>query len=124
MRFVFSAAALAFATWVVPGITLTSQGPENSVLGIVGVAIIFGVVNAIVKPLFKLASAPLLLITLGLFLLVINSLLLWLTSWVAGELQLGWHVDGFMSAFWGALIVSVVSFILNASFTSKSDVHR
>ena len=65
-----------------------------------------------------------LLITLGLFLLVINSLLLWLTSWVAGELQLGWHVDGFMSAFWGALIVSVVSFILNASFTSKSDVHR
>ena len=85
---------------------------------------IHAVVNAIVKPLFKLASAPLLLITLGLFLLVINSLLLWLTSWVAGELQLGWHVDGFMSAFWGALIVSVVSFILNASFTSKSDVHR
>jgi putative membrane protein len=77
-----------------------------------------------VKPLFVFASAPLLLLTLGLFLLVINSLLLWLTSWIADQLNLGWHVDGFWSAFWGALIVSVVSFILNSSFISKSEVNR
>ncbi len=124
MRFLFSAAALAFATWVVPGIHMDSDQPQNNLIVIIGVAIIFGLVNAIVKPLFKFASAPLLLLTLGLFLLVINALLLWLTAWLAEQLHIGWHVDGFGSAFWGALIVSIVSFILNASFTSKSDVNR
>ncbi len=124
MRFLFSAAALAFATWVVPGIRMDSDQPQNNLIVIIGVAIIFGLVNAIVKPLFKFASAPLLLLTLGLFLLVINALLLWLTAWVGEQLHIGWHVDGFWSAFWGALIVSLVSFILNSSFTSKSDVNR
>ncbi len=124
MRFLFSAAALAFATWVLPGISMTASEPQNAFLGILAVAAIFGVVNALVKPLFAFASAPLLLITLGLFLLVINALMLWLTSWVAEQLHLGWHVDGFWSAFWGAMIVSIVSFILNSSFTSKSEVNR
>lgn len=124
MRFLFSAAALALATWLVPGISMKASEPQNAVLGILVVAVIFGVVNAIVKPLFSFASAPLLLITLGLFLLVINALMLWLTSWVADQLNIGWHVDGFWSAFWGALIVSFVSFILNSSFTSKSEVNR
>jgi len=124
MRFLFSAAALAFATWVVPGISMTTQEPQNSFFGILAVAAIFGLVNALIKPLFTFASAPLLLITLGLFLLVINALLLWLTSWLAELLNLGWHVDGFWSAFWGALIVSIVSFILNSSFRSKSEVNR
>ncbi len=124
MRFLFSAAALAFATWVLPGISMTASEPSTAFLGILAVAVIFGVVNALVKPLFAFASAPLLLITLGLFLLVINALMLWLTSWVAGQLHLGWRVDGFWSAFWGALIVSIVSFILNSSFTSRSEVNR
>lgn len=123
-RFLFSAAALAFATWVLPGISITASEPQNVFLGILIVAAIFGVVNALVKPLFAIATAPLLLLTLGLFLLVINALMLWLTSWVADQLQLGWHVDGFWSAFWGALIVSIVSFILNSSFSSKSEVNR
>ncbi|MFT3835183.1 MAG: phage holin family protein [Micropruina sp.] len=124
MRFLFSAAALAFATWVLPGISMTASEPSTAFLGILAVAIIFGVVNALVKPLFAFASAPLLLLTLGLFLLVINALMLWLTSWLAGQLNLGWHVDGFWSAFWGAMIVSIVSFILNSSFTSRSEVNR
>ncbi len=124
MRFLFSAAALGFATWVVPGIRMSTREPETSVIGILIVAAIFGVVNALVKPLFTFASAPLLLLTLGLFLLVINALLLWLTAWVAEQLQVGWHVDGFWSAFWGALIVSVVSFVLNSSFLSRSEVNR
>jgi putative membrane protein len=124
LRFLFSAAALGLATWIVPGISMTSRDPVHNALVLLGVAVIFGIVNAIVKPLFSFATAPLILITLGLFLLVINSLLLWFTSWLAGLLDLGWSVDGFWSAFWGALIVSVVSFILNASFTSKSDVNR
>ena len=124
MRFLFSAAALAFATWVIPGISMSSSEPQNTVLGILAVAAIFGFVNSLVKPLFVIATAPLLLLSLGVFLLVINALLLWLTSWVADQLHLGWHVDSFGSAFWGALIVSVVSFILNSSFLSKSDVNR
>jgi len=124
LRFLFSAAALGLATWIVPGISMTSRDPVHNALVLLGVAVIFGIVNAIVKPLFSFATAPLILITLGLFLLVINSLLLWFTSWLAGLLDLGWSVDGFWSAFWGALVVSVVSFILNASFTSKSDVNR
>lgn len=124
MRFLFSAAALAFATWVVPGISMSAKEPQNALLGILAVAVIFGIVNSIVKPLFVVATAPLLLITLGLFLLVVNSLLLWLTSWVADQLHLGWRVDGFWSALLGALIVSMVSFVLNSSFISKSDVNR
>ena len=124
MRFLFSAAALAFATWLIPGISMTSKEPQNSLLGILAVAIIFGIVNSLVKPLFAVATAPLLLLSLGVFLLVINALMLWLTSWVADQLHLGWHVDGFWSAFWGALIVSVVSFILNSSFLSKGEVNR
>ncbi|MCW3159177.1 phage holin family protein [Micropruina sonneratiae] len=124
LRFLFSAAALAFATWVVPGIKVTASEPQNQFLAILAVAAIFGIVNALVKPLFAFASAPLLLITLGLFLLVINALMLWLTAWVAEQLHLGWQVDGFWSAFWGALIVSIVSFILNSSFTSRSEVNR
>jgi putative membrane protein len=124
VRFLVSAAALAFATWVVPGISMTNPEPQNQLLGILGVAVIFGIVNSVVKPLFQFAAAPLVLITLGLFLMVINGLLLMFTSWLAGMLNFGWKVDGFGSAFWGALIVSVVSFILNAFFTSKSDVNR
>lgn len=124
LRFLFSAAALAVATWVVPGISLRTEQPQDAALQILIVAAIFGVVNAIVKPLFVVATAPLLLLTLGLFLMVINGLLLWLSSWVAEQLGLGWHVDGFWSAFWGALIVSVVSFVLNSTFSSKSEVNR
>ncbi len=124
MRFLFSAAALAFATWVVPGIRMETSELQDNLIVIMVVAAIFGVVNAIVKPLFTFASAPLLLLTLGLFLLVINALLLWLTAWLAEQLHVGWHVDGFWSAFWGALIVSIVSFILNSSFISKSEVNR
>ncbi len=124
MRFLFSAAALAFATWVVPGIRMETSELQDNLIVIMVVAAIFGVVNAIVKPLFTFASAPLLLLTLGLFLLVINALLLWLTAWLAEQLHVGWHVDGFWSAFWGALIVSIVSFILNSSFLSKSEVNR
>lgn len=124
LRFLFSAAALGLATWIVPGISMTSKDPVHNALVLLGVAVIFGIVNALVRPLFALATAPLILFTLGLFLLVINSLLLWFTSWLAGLLELGWNVDGFWSAFWGALIVSVVSFILNASFRSKTNDNR
>ncbi len=79
--------------------------------------------NSLVKPLFVFVTSPLLLVTLGLFLLVINAALLLLTSWVAGHLGIAWHVSNFVSAFFGALLMSVVSFLLGA-FTSRQQVHR
>ena len=124
IRFLASAAALAVATMVVPGISVEKSDPTSQIVTILIVAAIFGVVNTIIKPLFKFVSAPLILLTLGIFLLVINALLLMLISWVSGELGVAWHVDGFGSAFWGGLIISVVSFILNAFFGNKGEVHR
>ncbi|MGC3995137.1 MAG: phage holin family protein [Propionicimonas sp.] len=123
VRFLASAAALAVATWLVPGITLTNGDDWNRAGTMLLVAAIFGVVNSLIKPMFKFVAAPLIFLSLGLFLLVINALLLELVSWASGEFGLGWHVDDWSSAFWGALIVSIVSFLLNAPF-KKGEEHR
>lgn len=123
-RLLASAAALAVATWLVPGISIQGhQDTAGQVITMLVVAFIFGVVNALVKPLFKFASAPLILISLGLFLLVINACLLMLVSWISGQLSVPWQVDDWGSAFAGALIVSVVSFIVNAFF-KRGEEHR
>jgi len=88
------------------------------------VALVFGALNAGVRPLLTLLSIPLIIVTLGLFIFVINALMLMLTSWVSGLLDLGFHVDGFWAAFLGGLIVSVVSLVLSL-FTGarKPTVH-
>jgi len=123
-RLLASAAALAVATWLLPGISIQGhQDTAGQVITMLVVAFLFGVVNAVVKPLFKFASAPLILISLGLFLLVINACLLMLVSWVSGQIGVPWHVDDWGSAFAGALIVSVVSFIVNAFF-KRGEEHR
>jgi putative membrane protein len=114
LRLIASAAALAIATWILSDITLTASSTLREVLVLLVVALIFGVLNAIIKPILTFLSIPLLLITLGLFLLVINACMLLLTSWLAGLLDIGWHVEGFWTAVIGALIVSIVSFVLNA----------
>jgi putative membrane protein len=114
VRLIASAAALAIATWILSDITLTASSTLREVLVLLVVALIFGVLNAIIKPILTFLSIPLLLITLGLFLLVINACMLLLTSWLAGLLDIGWHVEGFWTAVIGALIVSIVSFVLNA----------
>ena len=124
LRFLASAAALAVATWALPGIVLADGDLGSRSITLLVVAAIFGVVNSIVKPLFKFVSAPLILLTLGLFLLVINAALLLLVSWFAGQLHLGWSVTDWGSAIWGGLIVSIVSFILNAFFNKRSENHR
>jgi putative membrane protein len=123
VRFLASAAALAVATWLLPGITLADGDNWSRAMTMLIVAAIFGVVNSVIKPLFKFVTAPLIFLSLGLFLLVINALLLQLVSWAAEQFGLGWHVDDWGSAFWGALIVSIVSFVLNAFF-KKSEEHR
>lgn len=78
------------------------------------VAFIFGLVNAIIRPILKLLTCPLILLTLGLFTLVVNALMLWLTAWISSNaFALSFHVNGFWAAFLGALVVSIVSFVLN-----------
>ena len=114
LRLIASAAALAIATWILSDITLTASSTLREALVLLVVALIFGVLNAIIKPILTFLSIPLLLITLGLFLLVINACMLLLTSWLAELLDIGWHVEGFWTAVIGAIIVSVVSFVLNA----------
>jgi len=128
VRFIFrlllNAVALGVATWLVPGITVGTHEPVRTVVTIVFVALVFGVVNAVVKPVFKFVTAPLVWLSLGLFLLVINGLLLMLTSWLSGLLGLGWHVEGFWTAVLGALIVSVVSFLLDVFLPGSRDRER
>jgi putative membrane protein len=113
LRVVVSAAALAVATAVVPGIELLAGSDWSKVGTLVAVAAIFGVINAVLKPLIKVIGCAFYVLTLGLAALVVNGLLLWLTSLVAGDLTLPFHVTGFWAAFWGAIIVGLVSWLLH-----------
>jgi putative membrane protein len=121
LRLLANAAALAVATWLLPGISLTADSLTDKVIALLIIALIFGVLNAVVKPIFTLVTSPIVLLSLGLFLLVINALMLLLTSWIAGLVGLGWSVSNFWWAVLGALIVSIVSFILNAFLKDKSE---
>ena len=124
LRLLANAAALAIATWLLAGIQLTASGTGDKVLVLLVVALIFGIVNAIVKPIFTAVTACVVLLTLGLFLVVINALMLLLTSWLATNIGIGWHVDGFWTALIGSIIVSVVSFVLNAFVPEKNQPRR
>lgn len=108
-----NAAALAVAVWVLDKITLTGSNAGARALTLVIVALIFGLVNFLVKPVLKVLTFPLFLLTLGLFTLVINALMLLLTSWVSGKLDVHFHVEGFWTAVLGGLIVSIVSWALH-----------
>jgi putative membrane protein len=113
IRVLASAAALAVATAVVAGIELTTASVTSKVLTLIAVALIFGVINAVLKPIVKIVGCAFYILTLGLIALVVNALLLWLTSWLADKLNLPWHITGFWPAFWGAIIVSVVGWLLS-----------
>lgn len=124
LRLLANAAALAAATWLLTGISLLDASPERKIMTLLIVALIFGVLNAIVKPVFKLVTTPVVLLTLGLFLVVINACMLLLTSWVSTQVGLGWHVDGFLTSVVGSIIVSVVSFFLNAFVPDRDEKRR
>jgi putative membrane protein len=121
IRIVASAIALAVATAVVPGIELTTASLTSKVLTLIAVALIFGVVNAILKPIVKIVGCAFYVLTLGLIALVVNALLLWLTSWLAGKLNLPFHITGFWPAFWGALIVGVVGWLLSILISDRDE---
>jgi putative membrane protein len=107
-----NALALAAAAWLLDGIRLTDPSGTDRLVTLVLVALIFGVVNAVVRPVLKVLSLPFIILTLGLMIFVINALMLMLTSWVAGEAGLGFHVDGFWTAVGGAIVVTVATWIL------------
>ena len=108
IRLLINAAALWVATQIVPGVTY-----DGGVLAFLGVALVFGVVNTVIGTIAKVLTFPLIIVTIGLFIFVINGLMLWLTSRTAEVLGLNFYVDGFWPAFWGALVISVVSAVLN-----------
>src|SRR5499426_4762196 len=124
IRLLASAAALAVATAVVPGIELTTASVTSKVLTLLAVALIFGVINAVLKPIVKIIGCAFYILTLGLIALVVNALLLWLTSWLADKLNLPWHITGFWPAFWGALIVSVVGWLLGILIRDQPEVEE
>ena len=115
IRLLSNAAALWIATQVVPGVSYT-----GGLLPFLAVALVFGMINATLRPLTKILTFPLILLTLGLFALVVNGLMLWLTSTLSASLGVGFHVSGFWAAFFGALVVSIVSALLSLSIRSKS----
>ena len=108
LRLLINAVALWVAVQLVSGIE-----HRGSWWSLLSVALVFGLLNAGIRPLLKLLSIPLLIVTLGLFIFVINAAMLMLTGWVSGFLELGFHVDGFWSAFLGGLVVSIVSLVLS-----------
>lgn len=108
VRLLVNAAALWVATRVVQGVTFSGGW-----LPFLGVACVFGVVNAFIRPVAKVLALPLIILTLGIFAFVVNGLMLWLTSYLSIDLGLGFRVSGFWPAFWGALVVSFVSTILS-----------
>ncbi|GAB3494637.1 phage holin family protein [Flexivirga sp.] len=111
-----NAVALWIAAIVVPGITLAqdSKSTSSKVLTIIVVAIVFGVINAIVKPIAHFLSFPLIFLTLGLFTFVVNAFMLQILSWLSDSLGLSFHIDDFFwAAILGALVVSFVSMLIN-----------
>jgi len=119
LRVLVSAAALGVATWAVPGIELLAGNGWTRVGTLLAVALIFGLINATLKPLIKVIGCAFYVLTLGLAALVVNGLLLWLTSVIAGDLTLPFHITGFWPAFWGAIIVGLVSWVLNLLIGDK-----
>lgn len=111
-----SALALLVAAWLVPGIRVEG----NAWAAYAGMALILGLVNAVLRPLLKLLTCPLILLTLGLFVLVVNALSLLIAARIAAAMGIGFHVDGFLPAFLGALIVSIVTVILSSVAREKN----
>ncbi|MGH3315612.1 MAG: phage holin family protein [Nocardioidaceae bacterium] len=116
MRFLLSvltgAVALSLAAWMFAGITIGGATQQDQLVTLLVVAAIFGVVNAIVRPIVNVLSIPLYILTLGLFFFVVNALMLMLTSWIAGQLGVPFEVDGFWTAVFGAVVITLVSALI------------
>lgn len=116
LRLIANAIALWVSVLIIPGIAYS-----GGAFGLVGVALVFGVVNAIIRPVLKLLTCPLVVLTLGLFVFVLNGLMLWLTSELSLALGIGFDVDGFWAAVLGAIIVGLVSTALTLVLGAREE---
>lgn len=122
IRLAISAVALWISTLVLDGITVDTDSVPGKVATLLAVAVIFGLVNAILRPVIKTIGCAVYLLTLGLVALIVNGLLFMLTSWIAGQFDLPFHVDGFWpDAVLGALLVGIVSWVLNLLVPDSDD---
>ncbi len=121
LKVVITAVALWVATLLVSGLEVTADTTAKRVGTLLAVAVIVGVINAFLKPIIKMLGCAFYVLTLGLFALVVNALLLELAGWVAGELDLPFDVSGFWAAFWGAIIIGVVSWLLDLVIPDPKD---
>ncbi|MFC4784609.1 phage holin family protein [Nocardioides sp. MAHUQ-72] len=118
-----TAISLSVATWLFEGIWFEPRHGDVSekVVPLLLVALILGVVSAFVKPVLQILSIPFIILTLGLFLLVINAAMLMLTSWLADKLDIGFHVDGFWTAVGGAIVITIVDWVVDGVLGSERD---
>jgi putative membrane protein len=114
---IFNAGAVAIAAWIFPGISVGGDTTTDRVVTLLVVGAILGLINAFIAPIIKLLSIPFIILTLGLALLVINALMLKFAAWVAGQVDVDFHVEGFWTAIGGALVISLVTAALEMSFT-------
>jgi putative membrane protein len=120
IRWLITAIAVAAAAWITPGITIEG----NAAVAVIIIALVLGLVNALIRPLLKLFSCGMILITLGLFTLVINAICLWLASWISVSwFSIGFNVNNFWSALIGSIIISIVSFLLSFLLPDKNRDH-
>lgn len=108
LRWIINAVAVYLAVLIVPGIAY-----QGNWLGLLWLALILGLLNAFIRPVLKLLTCPLIILTLGLFTLVINTFMFWLSSVIGQSFGIGITIDGFWPAFWGGVVISVVSIILS-----------
>ena len=114
-----TAAALALATWLLDGMSIEGDTWQEQIVPLLLVALIMGVIGAIVKPVVTFFSLPFVILTLGLFLLVINAWMLMLAGWVAGKADIGFEVDGFWTALLGALIITLTTSFFDRVFEDR-----
>ena len=119
LRLVVGAIATAAAVWLIPGIRVVAETDQQYILIMLGVAAIMGVVNAVIKPFTQVLSFCLVVVTFGLFLLVINASMLALTAWIAQRFGIGFFVAGFWPALWGSVVISFVSSLLGGLLDAK-----
>jgi putative membrane protein len=108
LHWVFDAVALWVAAYLLPGLDFT-----GTIVRLLLVAAVFGLVNSVLRPLLTVLTCPLIVVTLGLFTLVINAVMLLVTGWLSARWDLGFTVSGFWAAFWGGLVVGLVSLALS-----------
>ncbi len=111
-RIITNALALAAAAWLFTGIRITGASEQDRIVTLIVIALLFGLVNVFVRPIVAFLSVPLYLLTLGLFFFVVNALMLLLTSWVAGQIDVGFQVRGFWTAVFGAIVISIVGWLV------------